>query len=214
MKLSLCYPLCLPFTQTQKFGDNLNDFYKSVGMLGHSGIDYYVPENTPIYCTHDGYVIFCGLDNNKGLGIEVVTTQEYDYKETTSLYKTQYWHGNKAIVKVGDFVKAGQIIGYSGNTGMSTGPHLHFGIKPVKKVNYGYENIEQNNGYYGAIDPQPFLNGTYPNKLNKPVSQAFEDMQKAILAFQISEGITFFKDKPLHDVVIGKKTLEAIAKYK
>ena len=61
-------------------------------------------------------------------------------------------HLSKREVKAGDTVKEGQLIGYSGNTGLSTGPHLHWGTRPL--------NPNMNNGYRGFIDPSIVLNGT------------------------------------------------------
>ena len=72
--------------------------------------------------------------------------------------------GTHAIpVKPGQLVKAGDIIGYADNTGASTGDHLHFGIKPVYKGEKDWEwwNAEQENGFKGAIDPDPFFNGKF-----------------------------------------------------
>lgn len=76
--------------------------------------------------------------------------------------KSIYWHIKKGSfkVKVGDKVKAGDLLAEADNTGMSTGSHLHFGIKPVLKgeADWTWYNIEQSNGYLGAIDPEPYFN--------------------------------------------------------
>ena len=67
------------------------------------------------------------------------------------------------------FVKVnnGDLIGYADNTGASTGSHLHYGLKPVAKgEGWGtYYNLEQKNGYNGAVDPQPYFDGYTPNDI-------------------------------------------------
>ncbi len=88
-------------------------------MRPHLGIDYAAPRGTPIYSISDGKVIFKG--RNHGFGNAVVI--RYSKK-----YKTLYGHMQKFAKRLhtGDSVKRGQVIGYVGSTGWSTGPHLHF----------------------------------------------------------------------------------------
>jgi murein DD-endopeptidase MepM/ murein hydrolase activator NlpD len=83
----------------------------------HEGIDIAVPEGTPVYAYSDGLV----KTSTKGAvaGNYIVITHG-------SGYATRYLHLQKATVKQNQFVKQGEIIGYAGNTGRSTGPHLHF----------------------------------------------------------------------------------------
>lgn len=64
-------------------------------------------------------------------------------------YKTYYAHLSQVAVKTGQSVIAGQQIGLSGNTGNSSGAHLHFGVKPLP--------FNNNNGYLGAVDPLPLI---------------------------------------------------------
>lgn len=75
--------------------------------------------------------------------------------------KSIYWHLQKGsiVVTASQKVKAGDLIALADNTGMSTGSHLHFGLKPVKKgeADWQWYNIEQTNGVNGAIDPLPYL---------------------------------------------------------
>ena len=56
--------------------------------------------------------------------------------------------------KVGDRVKVGDLIGWADNTGVSTGDHLHYEVKPVDELG---NNVLRGNGFFGAIDPLPYL---------------------------------------------------------
>jgi murein DD-endopeptidase MepM/ murein hydrolase activator NlpD len=87
----------------------------------HLGIDYAAPTGTPVRSAGSGKVVFVGEKGGYGKTIEVT----HD-----SSYKTLYAHLNGFArgVRGGQSVKQGQVIGYVGNTGMSTGPHLHFGL--------------------------------------------------------------------------------------
>lgn len=75
--------------------------------------------------------------------------------------KTIFWHLKKGTLKVtaSQKVKTGDLIAEADNTGMSTGSHLHFGLKPVYQGENAWDwtNADQNNGYKGAIDPAPYL---------------------------------------------------------
>ena len=87
---------------------------------GHHGLDIAVPVGTPIKTTMDGQVIHAGW-NNQGYG-NLVIVQNGEYR-------TYYAHLSSIPVSVGDSVGAGTTIGLSGNTGNSTGPHLHYEIR-------------------------------------------------------------------------------------
>ncbi len=165
-KLELYYPVKKPdFICGQKFGENQLAVYKGMGLLGHNGLDLYAPDGFPIYAAHDGEVVFCGEDGSAGLGIVLRTLQEKDYKDGTAFFKSIYWHIKKGSfrVKAGDIVTAGDIMAEADNTGLSTGSHLHFGIKPIAQGEnpWIWYNIEQSNGYMGAIDPTPYFNGFF-----------------------------------------------------
>ena len=62
---------------------------------------------------------------------------------------TGYAHLSRTVIDGGQHVSKGQLIGYSGNTGDVTGPHLHFEVLPLRP--------QFNNGYHGRIDPRPYL---------------------------------------------------------
>jgi murein DD-endopeptidase MepM/ murein hydrolase activator NlpD len=88
-------------------------------MRPHLGIDYAAPEGTPIHSIGNGRVLFAGRDHGYGNAVVI----RYSRK-----YKTLYGHMEKFAkgLHAGEHVNRGQLIGYIGSTGWSTGPHLHF----------------------------------------------------------------------------------------
>lgn len=169
-KLELIYPLTKQFIFiTQYFGKNEVPLYKQLGMLGHNGLDWICPNNTPVYATHDGVITYAGMDSSGGWGVVIKTNEPFEYNGLLeSYYKTIYWHLTQNIpIKVGQKVETGDLIGFADNTGMSTGSHLHFGLKPIYQGEneWTWYNLEQLNGYLGAIDPVPYFNHYYPEDI-------------------------------------------------
>jgi murein DD-endopeptidase MepM/ murein hydrolase activator NlpD len=108
------------------YGMRMHPIYKVRKM--HTGCDFSAPQGTPIYATGDGKVVKVKT-NYRGYGKEVEIDHGYGYI-------TKYAHMKEFAVKNGARVKRGEIIGYVGNTGSSTAPHLHYEvIKDGKKVN-------------------------------------------------------------------------------
>lgn len=94
---------------------------------GHIALDFGVPVGTPVKATMDGKVVYAGW-NNEGYGNLVIVEN--------GPYRTYFAHLSKIPVKVGEKVSAGNVVGYSGNTGNSTGPHLHYEVrKNGKQIN-------------------------------------------------------------------------------
>lgn len=87
---------------------------------GHVALDFGVPVGTPVKATLDGKVVYAGW-NDQGYGNLVIVEN--------GPYRVYFAHLSKIPVKVGEKVTAGTIIGYSGNTGNSTGPHLHYEVR-------------------------------------------------------------------------------------
>lgn len=174
MKLSLTYPVRNPII-TQKFGETAYlQYYRDHGInfKGHNGIDFYASHGQPIFATHDGIATF-QEDSSGGMGVVLLSDSVYEYGDKYVYFKTIYWHmvdsskepkykspveGHNAITG-GLKVKKGDIIGYADSTGLSTGDHLHFGLKPcLPDEPIGtWANILQDNGYMGAIDPMPYF---------------------------------------------------------
>lgn len=129
--------------QTQAFGENPED-YKPYGFEGgHEGVDYGAEEGTPVVAAAGGTVIHAGESDaaNANYGNYVVI-RHADGKETW------YAHLSGWDVSVGDKVKAGDLLGEVGNTGRSTGAHLHFAIK---------DPAQADNGQKGFIDPEAYM---------------------------------------------------------
>jgi len=119
----------------------------------HTGIDIAAPKGTPIYATGNGIVT--SADREGGYGITCQINHGYGYE-------TLYGHLSKVIVKPGQKVKRGEIIGYVGSTGLSMAPHLHYEvILNGKKVNPVYF----------------FYNDLSPSEYEKVIEKANEENQ-------------------------------------
>lgn len=133
------------FVVTQYFGENPEN-YDQYGLPGHGGWDIHAPLGAPFYCAASGIVTWAS-DRKQSNG----TPSDYGWHvkvqagEHTCIYAHAAPH---PPVAVGDTVVGGQIIALSGNTGNSTGPHLHFELRhPPGDPGWPY-NI---------IDPSPYL---------------------------------------------------------
>ncbi|WP_104695537.1 M23 family metallopeptidase [Helicobacter salomonis] len=95
-------------------------------MQNHTGVDLSTPVDTPVYATANGVVGMAHNGWNGGYGRLIKLYHPFGFK-------TYYAHLHKIVVKDGEFVKKGQLIGYSGSSGMSTGPHLHYEVRFMDK---------------------------------------------------------------------------------
>jgi len=133
-----CIPAIRPlknmYSVTSGFGRRYHPVLKT--LRSHTGVDIAAPKGTPIYATADGVV--SSENPGGGYGICVVISHGYSYK-------TLYAHMSKKAVRAGQRVKRGQLIGYVGTSGMSTGSHLHYevikGDQRVNPVYYFYSDI-------------------------------------------------------------------------
>lgn len=104
----------------------------------HKGIDFSAPIGTEIVATGDGKVTEVHKGASGGYGRHVEIDHGYEYS-------TLYAHMHKIIVKEGQQVKRGQVIGYVGNSGKSSGPHLHYEVKKngsaINPINFFYNDI-------------------------------------------------------------------------
>jgi murein DD-endopeptidase MepM/ murein hydrolase activator NlpD len=116
-------PYIRPVNVTMRLGDGLK-FREKHPVLGsprwHFGQDFRCPIGTEVHATGAGVVAYAG-NQNDGFGIKVVIEHGYGYR-------TIYGHLSEYSVRRGQKVSRGDFIGLSGNTGTSTGPHLHYQI--------------------------------------------------------------------------------------
>ena len=127
---------------TQGFGQN-PDIYSQFGYDGHNGIDFGLDEGSTVYAPHDG-VAEVHDDGAQGYGIYLVIND--------ASRRSILGHLSKCLVSNGQRIYQGDPVAESGNTGMSTNPHLHWTYKILKS------GIVQNknNGYDGAVDVTQF----------------------------------------------------------
>lgn len=104
----------------------------------HEGIDLKADIGTKVYSTADGIVEFAKY--NGSYGNMMVVAHSYGFKAA-------YGHLSRFAVRPGEFVKKGQLIAFSGNTGLSAGPHLHYEVRFLNE----------------PINPEPFLKWSYEN---------------------------------------------------
>jgi len=118
------------------YGYRIDPFYKVKRF--HQGMDFTSPTGTEILATADGKVKLAEY-SRKGYGNHVIISHGYGYK-------TLYGHMRTILVKPGEEVKRSQVIGYVGNTGKSTAPHLHYEVhykgKAINPVNFYHEDLD------------------------------------------------------------------------
>lgn len=153
-------------------------FYESIGMKGHNGVDNPITIGEAVYhaATFPGWLTI-ESDAAGGLGVDVVSNEplffafpippelfntavphEQGGKQGFTHYvKLRYWHLHAPVGHNKKAITCGMIIGQAGNTGASSGPHLHWSPKWCLQDGRGVAN---NNGFSGAFDPTPYYNST------------------------------------------------------
>jgi len=100
---------------TSGFGTRLDPFLKRPAL--HTGLDFRAATGTPIYATAEGAVTTAAYSGGYGRMVEI---------DHGNGYSTRYGHMSRIAVAKGDYVAAGDLVGYAGSSGRSTGPHLHY----------------------------------------------------------------------------------------
>jgi murein DD-endopeptidase MepM/ murein hydrolase activator NlpD len=119
-KLFECIPAMVPTKGEyigSRFGVRTHPILKIRKM--HAGVDFVVNTGAPVYAPGKGKVVYIGRNGGYGLEIEI----DHGFG-----YRTRYAHLSKALVKRGQKIKRGDLIAKTGNSGLSTGPHLHYEI--------------------------------------------------------------------------------------
>ncbi len=122
------------------YGYRIDPVYKTVKF--HAGLDFSAPQGTPIYATADGTVTTAGNKGN-GFGNHVIIDHGYGYE-------TLFGHMVRVKVHVGETVKRGQVIGWVGSTGKSTGPHCHY------EVHKNGQTLDPIYFFYNDLSPEQF----------------------------------------------------------
>ncbi len=145
----LIAPLAGTPTVTQWFGENPTAYAK-FGYRGHNGVDYSAVVGTPVRAVADGTVAYVD-DDPTGYGLYIRI-----WHKTLGVY-SMYGHLSKQNVKAGDTVKQGATIGLTGNTGNSTGPHLHYELRLCDAAG-NYAPVPGSIGK-AAVDPYALIAG-------------------------------------------------------
>lgn len=122
------------------YGYRIDPIYKTVKM--HAGLDFTAPQGTPIYATADGTVKIAGFSDG-GYGNHVVINHGYGYE-------TLYGHMVRIKATRGQRVNRGEVIGYVGSTGKSTGPHCHY------EVHKNGNKLDPVYFFYNDLGPEQF----------------------------------------------------------
>ena len=163
------FPYIFPYEHGQKYKvvQGFNGKFTHFDQNQYA-LDFNLPEGSPVFAARDGLVSDVKEDSNSGgPGVEFNDLANY-----VMIYHSDGTFGNYvhlklhgAVVNVGDQVKAGELIGYSGNTGRSSGPHLHFDVRvptkkgitqsiPIQLLNYDGKIVTPQEGlYYYSIHP-------------------------------------------------------------
>ena len=110
----------------------------------HRGDDMKAKLHTPVYATADALVEWAGMHRSSGFGRLIILEHVYGFK-------SYYGHLNKIVIKSGQFVKKGDLIGYTGNSGLSNGPHLHYEIRFIHRALNPYYFIKWTQQNYDEI---------------------------------------------------------------
>lgn len=119
--------------------------YESMGMKGHSGEDWILYRGEPIhFCAEFVGWMKTEIDPDGGIGVDVISNEPIF---NGNHLKLRFWHLEKVNGHDKKQVRLGDVIGYGDSTGLSSGDHLHWSVKPCDKNG---NSVDSNNGFYGA----------------------------------------------------------------
>ncbi|MEA1982582.1 MAG: M23 family metallopeptidase [Campylobacterota bacterium] len=151
---------------TSKFGYRMHPLLKKREF--HRGSDMKAKMMTPVYASADGIVEWSGYHKKSGFGTLVILEHSFGFK-------SYYGHLKKTVVKSGKFVKKGTLIAYTGNSGKSQGPHLHYEIRFIHRAVNPYNFIKWTQQNYDEIFTkekkipwQSLITGTTHLRVQKP----------------------------------------------
>ena len=114
----------------------------------HRGSDMKAKMGTPVYATADGIVEYAGIHRKSGFGKLVILQHAFGFR-------SYFGHLNKIVIKSTRFVKKGDLIAYSGNSGMSSGPHLHYEIRFIHNAVNPFYFVKWNvENYYDIFEKE------------------------------------------------------------
>ena len=142
-----------------KYSGRISGFYGSLytnaagAKYAHEGLDISMPEGTPVYAATDGVVAWADPQQSEQSPYGIYCRTYHPHLGVCGFYG----HLSRCDVKTGNSVKQGQLLGMSGNTGNSTGPHLHFEIRLMTPTG-AYRTGVSTHGN-ARVDPLAFLAG-------------------------------------------------------
>lgn len=137
-KIQLLPPLKGDWPLTQQFGEN-PAAYRVFGLPGHEGLDWGVPLGEPVHACASGVVTLVSGKGAYGLHVKLKHAG----------FETTYAHLSRCVVELGHTLATGDVLGYSGSSGNSTGPHLHLTLQVDGAQTPGYPP--------GIVDPLSYL---------------------------------------------------------
>lgn len=169
------FPIKQSYHITQGFGV-YNPIYNGIlPNSKHNGLDIACARGTAVYATADGLIVRTydeSQPDKGGYGNEIRLVTASD--KPLLRFEWVYGHLLTVLVKPGDRVKQGQLIGLVDSTGFSTGDHLHFGVRYLNDQGV----IDYDNGYFGSVDPMPLL-GTVADSVY-PVDGRYGQSESAL----------------------------------
>lgn len=177
----LCYNLSMskPFSGNYRISGAYGATGGAYGKSTHKGVDFALPNNTPVLAANGGIVLRTGRQAAAGVYVVIGVNNREEL----------YFHLNRSVVSVGNIVSSGQLIGYSGKTGNTTGFHLHYEVRIAGKA-------VDPTPYYTAVPPPPAPvsstgGGIYRARRHANVRPAPTTLNTPFQSRQLKPGNTF-----------------------